>query len=249
MASLIGLSGPTIGELQGGGTKEIAANTAGLTRFIDLLAPDLQLPNDDQLSTWDGATGNELPGSPQTTADLALFVAPAIADLDGDGHNEVIAGNGLYTLDAFDATGTFAGGLAQAHRWVDASARRRWGTGTATATSRSPSSAGTAICSCGTRPGPPTPSGVRTTATPTTRGAVSTDAAVVPPPTTPPTTAAPTAPPSTTGVAVGPSTATQGEGTLPLTGADIVILLLVAAALISGGAWLLAWRRRLSRSR
>ena len=62
MASLIGLSGPTLGELQGGGTKEIASNTAGLTRFIDLLANDLQLPNDDQLSAWDGATGNELAG-------------------------------------------------------------------------------------------------------------------------------------------------------------------------------------------
>ena len=98
-----------LGELQGGGTKEIASNTAGLTRFIDLLANDLQLPNDDQLSAWDGATGNELPGSPHTTTDLALFVAPAIADLDGDGHNEVIAGNGLYTLDAVDAAGRRAG--------------------------------------------------------------------------------------------------------------------------------------------
>ncbi len=105
VASLMGLSGPTLGELQGGGSKEIASNTAGLTRFIDLLANDLQLPNDDQLSAWDGATGNELAGSPHTTTDLALFVAPAIADLDGDGHNEVIAGNGLYTLDAVDAAG------------------------------------------------------------------------------------------------------------------------------------------------
>ena len=36
---------------------------------------------------------------------MAFFVTPAIADLDGDGTNEVIAGNGLYALGAHDQQG------------------------------------------------------------------------------------------------------------------------------------------------
>ena len=35
------------------------------------------------------STGNALAGFPQVTSDMAFFVTPAIADLDGDGANEV----------------------------------------------------------------------------------------------------------------------------------------------------------------
>ena len=105
LASTVAFGGPTVGELAGGGAKEVAAPTAGLTRLLDSTAPDLQLPNDDQISAWDGTTGNHLPGSPHATEDLAFFVSPAIADVDGDGNNEVIAGNGVYVLHAVDASG------------------------------------------------------------------------------------------------------------------------------------------------
>ena len=84
---------------------DVTAPTAGLTRLIDILGSDLQLPNDDHLMAWRASDGNALPGFPQTTADLGFFVTPAIADLDGDGHNETIAGNGVYTVSAFDSTG------------------------------------------------------------------------------------------------------------------------------------------------
>ena len=110
VASVVGFAGPSIGELAGGGTKEFAAPTLGLTRLLDLNLPDLQLPNDDQVTAWTGATGLPLPGFPQATSDLAFFVQPAIADVDGDGRNEVIAGNGVYTLNAFDSDGTSPAG-------------------------------------------------------------------------------------------------------------------------------------------
>ncbi len=110
VASAIGFGGPAVGELQGGGTKEVAAPGLGITRLIDLLAPDLQLPNDDQVMAWDGATRKPLAGFPQTSPDLAFFVQPAIADVNGDGANEVLAGNGTYTLSAFDATGSAPAG-------------------------------------------------------------------------------------------------------------------------------------------
>jgi hypothetical protein len=66
---------------------------------------DLQLPNDDHVMAWRGDNGNALPGFPQTSPDLAFFATPAVADLDGNGTNETIVGNGTYTLGAFSADG------------------------------------------------------------------------------------------------------------------------------------------------
>ncbi len=106
IASFLGFGGPSFGDVDGDGTADVLAPTAGLTRLIDLLEPDLQLPNDDQLSAWNGASRLPLSGSPQAVSDLAFFVAPAVADLDGDGASESIAANSTYTVAAFDGTGS-----------------------------------------------------------------------------------------------------------------------------------------------
>ncbi len=106
VVSVPAFSGFSVGQLDADAPQpEFAAPTLGLTRLLDIQASDLQLPNDDQLTGWKGSTGNALPGFPQVTPDMAFFVSPAIADLDGDGVNEVIAGNGVYTLGAHNQTG------------------------------------------------------------------------------------------------------------------------------------------------
>jgi hypothetical protein len=105
VATTIAFGGASIGDLNGDGVPDPTAPSAGLTRLIDVLAPDLQLPNDDHVMAWSGITGNALPGFPQTTPDLAFFASPAVADLAGNGHNDTIVGNGVYTLSAFDANG------------------------------------------------------------------------------------------------------------------------------------------------
>ena len=110
VASLIGFGGPSFGDLTGDGVPDITAPTAGLSRLIDLLAPDSQLPSDDQLASWDGGTRLPLGGSPQAVADIAFFVAPAVADVDGDGDNETIAANSTYTISAFDGSGAAPAG-------------------------------------------------------------------------------------------------------------------------------------------
>lgn len=110
IATLAAFSGPSTADLDGDGAADVTAPTAGLTRLVDLLVPDRQLPADDQLSMWSGASREPLPGSPQTEADLAFFVAPAIADLDGDGAPESIAGTGTYTVSAYDADGNSVAG-------------------------------------------------------------------------------------------------------------------------------------------
>jgi hypothetical protein len=110
VASLVAFGGPSAGRLDGDAVPDVTAPTAGLTRLIDVLASDLQLPNDDHVMAWRADSGNALPGFPQTSPDLAFFATPAVADVDGDGANETIVGNGLYTLSAFDANGAAADG-------------------------------------------------------------------------------------------------------------------------------------------
>jgi hypothetical protein len=110
VASLMAFGGASAGRIDGDTVADITAPTAGLTRLIDVLAPDLQLPNDDHVMAWRGDTANALPGYPQTSPDLAFFAAPAIADIDRDGANETIVGNGVYTLHASDANGSAPAG-------------------------------------------------------------------------------------------------------------------------------------------
>ena len=148
--SIPAFSGFALGRLDGDERPELAAPTLGFTRLLDIQAPDLQLPNDDQLSGWQGSTGDLLPGFPQVTSDMAFFVTPAIADLDGDGTNEVIAGNGLYTARRPRPARGPARGLAQADRRLARRHALRSATGTATAGPSSPSSGAMASSSCGT---------------------------------------------------------------------------------------------------
>ncbi len=110
VATAVAFGGPSLGRLDTDGTADITAPSAGLTRLIDISGSDLQLPNDDHLMAWSAGTGNALAGFPRTTPDLAFFVTPAIADVDGNGMAETVAGNGVFTLAAHDATGTSPAG-------------------------------------------------------------------------------------------------------------------------------------------
>ncbi len=109
-ASIVAFAGPSVGDLNGDGSPDIGVPTMGFSRLVDLQLNDLQLPNDDQVMAYDGATGTPLAGFPQAVSDMAFFVQPAIGDLDGDDAAEVVAGNGVYTLNAFDASGASPAG-------------------------------------------------------------------------------------------------------------------------------------------
>ncbi|MBS1847683.1 MAG: VCBS repeat-containing protein, partial [Actinobacteria bacterium] len=104
-ATLVAFSGPSLGDLSGAGSVDVAVPTLGLSRMLDINLPDHQLPADDQVMAWRGSDGSVLAGFPQTVSDMSFFVQPSIADIDGDGRAEVISGNGVNTLTAFDAQG------------------------------------------------------------------------------------------------------------------------------------------------
>jgi hypothetical protein len=243
VASMLGFGGPSYGDLDADGVLDVTAPTAGLTRLIDLLVPDLQLPNDDQLAMWNGATRLALPGSPRTTPDLAFFVAPAVGDIDGDGRAESVAANGLYTVSAYDGSGTaptgwpkltggWAVGTPAIGDWngdgrLEVAVPRRDGTlfvWHTTGTDASWSAWGCDPGHTGSCTGtiddvePPTPSTTSTT---------STTVATTPPPTT-----------EAGGDELASEVSTDASGSLPSTGRNIVLLVAVGLAVTLLGALL-----------
>ncbi|MEZ5238449.1 MAG: hypothetical protein R2716_05710 [Microthrixaceae bacterium] len=112
--TVVAFGGPSLGDLDRAGGLDIAAPTTGLGRALDTLLPNDQ-PGDNQLTGWDGATGHQLPGYPRVTGDLAFFVTPAVADVDGDGRDEIVAGHGVQMLDAVGTRRGAGGAGAGAH--------------------------------------------------------------------------------------------------------------------------------------
>lgn len=99
------LGGAAVAPLGGAGTPyNIMAPTSGLGRLLDAALPAEQFPADDHMSAW-SLDGNFLPGFPREVNDLQFFVAPIVADLDGDGMPEVIQGSGVRDLHAYDING------------------------------------------------------------------------------------------------------------------------------------------------
>jgi Subtilase family./FG-GAP repeat. len=109
-AMLVAFGGPSVGKIGARDHLDVAAPVSGLSRLLDTATPELQLPSDDQLAAWDPVNGAMRPAFPRETPDLAFFVTPAIADVNGDGRTEVIAGNGVYTLSAVTPDGTIPDG-------------------------------------------------------------------------------------------------------------------------------------------
>ena len=74
------------------------------------------------LNAWDGATGEYLSGFPQVIEDLQFFLNPTIADIDGDGRPEAIAGTGGYLVHAWNWAGEEPDGWPKfTGQWVVAS--------------------------------------------------------------------------------------------------------------------------------
>jgi hypothetical protein len=92
------------GDLTGDGVPDYVIGGAGAYYLIALplwSAIDWQ----NVVAAWDGATGELLPGWPRQIEDLQFLVAPAVADLDGDGAAEAVMGSAGYLLHAWDKDG------------------------------------------------------------------------------------------------------------------------------------------------
>ncbi len=92
-------------------------------------APAQRIPYQHIVGGWDAESGSYLSGFPAPVEQLQILTAPAIADVDGDGSAEVIAGtSGLY-LHAIKEDGSEPDGWAEEHGRLDLCGPGRRGRG------------------------------------------------------------------------------------------------------------------------
>jgi subtilisin family serine protease len=86
------------------------------------LSPATPTPFEHLFGGWDAASGRWLPGFPAPVEGWTLLTAPAVADVDGDGRSEAIAGSSGNVLHAFREDGSEpAGWPKQTEGWLLAS--------------------------------------------------------------------------------------------------------------------------------
>jgi hypothetical protein len=113
----------SFGDLDGDGKLEFCAGTSGIRAALNIGIPGLKLPFEHHLSAWDAFSGAYLTAFPRVMEDTQFFVIPAIAELDGDGLAEIIAGSGGYLLHAFNHFGQEPMGWPKfTGHWLGASA-------------------------------------------------------------------------------------------------------------------------------
>lgn len=100
---------PAFGDMTGDGVPDYLISGTGLFYLLSL--PASRASDFQHLAGgWDGATGEMLPGFPRQIEDLQFLVAPAVADITGDGRAEAIFGSAGFMLHAWDSSGAVAPG-------------------------------------------------------------------------------------------------------------------------------------------
>ena len=103
------INNPSFGDLDMDGTPDTLQGGAGAL-WVASLAMTEWYDFQHAVGAWSGATGELLPGWPRQIEDIQFLVAPAVADVSGDGRNEAIYGSGGYLLYAWDGEGEVAPG-------------------------------------------------------------------------------------------------------------------------------------------
>ncbi|MGH2923391.1 MAG: S8 family serine peptidase, partial [Solirubrobacterales bacterium] len=102
--TLAAVGHPAFGDL-GLNSPAFIAPAAGAIRALDLAVNEYQ-GGQDFVGAWESQTGLPHPGFPGVVNDLQFLTGPSVADIDGVGGQEVIAGTASFDLAAFSALGT-----------------------------------------------------------------------------------------------------------------------------------------------
>jgi len=99
------INSSSFGDLDNDGLPDLVSGGIGAGYAVGLLYDGRRSPFDHGIGAWSGVDGTPLPGWPRVMEDLQFFMNPAIADLNGDGDAEVIAGSAGFVLHAWDQDG------------------------------------------------------------------------------------------------------------------------------------------------
>ena len=117
-AMLQTMSSPAFGDMDGDGTPDLVLGGAAIDYLLTIAMTSWQ-DHQNAVGAWSGATGEMLPGWPRQLEDMQFLLAPAIADVDGDGDNDAVYGSAGYMLYAWDADGALAEGWPKfVGQWV-----------------------------------------------------------------------------------------------------------------------------------
>lgn len=95
---------PAFGDLGGSGPSFLSP-ASGLLRALDVVLPEYQ-GGQDFVAAWDPSTAQFRTGFPGPVNDLQFLTGPTVADIDGTGAEEVIAGTASMDLAAFNSGGS-----------------------------------------------------------------------------------------------------------------------------------------------
>ncbi len=98
-------SSVALGNLDRDDNIEIAQGGLSLFGALNLFIAGQNFPFNHVMQVWDSKSGSFEDAFPRPIDDFSLYAEPAIADVDGDGVNEVLTGSGLYLLHAIGADG------------------------------------------------------------------------------------------------------------------------------------------------
>jgi FG-GAP-like repeat len=108
--------------VNGDGTPDVVTGLTDVRLIRAALNDGQYVPVQHMLAAWSTADGSMLPAFPRFADDWMFLTAPVLADVDGDGVPEVIAGNGLGVVHAYRADGSEpAGWPKRIGQWVLAS--------------------------------------------------------------------------------------------------------------------------------
>ncbi len=102
----------SIGDLTGSGNPDVVKYGLSTTDLANLLLVGQNAPYNHLIGAWDAQSGATLPAFPRITDDFQFLSASGVAKVVSGGTNQVVAGNGLGVLHAYDgATGLDVAGF------------------------------------------------------------------------------------------------------------------------------------------
>jgi len=94
-----------VGDLKGNGRLAVLVSGSGAFFGLQLLDPGRRVPHEFLMGAWYADTGFPLPSWPRLIEDMPLLNGQSVADIDGDGMPEVIAGSPGHYVHAYDYFG------------------------------------------------------------------------------------------------------------------------------------------------